>query len=198
MLEFSILAFFVTCIAGIVRVASRERNKEPPWERGEIGKEEIRNWLSKYLLGLKRTSTRTQQCRLIASVERMEFEDHWQFIYWKYVFFANGKAKIFDKHKNLREKVEITEFQRKILTENPELENRILSRSEIKQETGKWELPNEQKSKILSQGGEASVFSETFGDLETAVRLQIFDPLLFTEGFGLGSITWKIYFEKGL
>jgi hypothetical protein len=34
--------------------------------------------------------------------------------------------------------------------------------------------------------------------LETAVRLQIFDPFLFTSDFGVDSLSWKIHFEKGL
>jgi hypothetical protein len=167
----------------------------PPWEK-EHGKDEIGTWLTCFLAKLIRTSTRTQKCRLILSVERMEFEDHRQFIYWDYVRFRYHEVEIFDKHKKSRQKVKMTEFQRKILRENPELENEMLSRSDIRKETGEWTIPSELD--IISLGGEALVFSENFGDSETAVRLQIFDPLLFTENFGLRSITWKTHFRKGL
>ena len=197
MLELSILAICVTCIAGMIRVASRERNKAPPWKRRH-GKEEIGNWLTNFFAKLKRTSTRTQKCRLISSVERMEFEDDWQFVYWKYVRFGDVEAEIFDKHKKLRQKLKITEFQKGILESDESLKHRYLSRSEINEENGEWKIPAELKEKLLSRGGEALVFSETFGDVKTAVRLQIFDPFLFTKDFGLDSITPKIHFEKGL
>jgi hypothetical protein len=181
----------------MVTSAKRARTKEPSWGR-EHGKREIEKWLTDFLAKLERTSTRTPKCRLISSVERMELKDDWQIIFWKYVRFADDEAEILDKHENLREKVKITEFQRKILRENPGLKNIMLSRSEIKEERGEWEIPNELESKIISRGGEALVFSENFGDMETAVRLQIFDPLLFTEDFGLDSITWEIHYEKGM
>ena len=58
-------------------------------------------------------------------------------------------------------------------------------------------LPAEVQTKIISDGGEALVFLEKFGNLKTAVRLQIFEPFLFTKNFGLDSLSWKIHFEKG-
>jgi hypothetical protein len=84
-----------------------------------------------------------------------------------------------------------------ILNSNSNLKNVMISRSEIREENGEWEIEAELKKKLLSKGGEALVFSEKFGNLETAVRLQIFDSSLFTSNFGLDSITWKIHFEKG-
>ena len=74
MLEFSILAILATCIAGMIQVATSKREKLPVWER-ENGKKEIEKWLKGFLAKLKRTSTRTEKCRLILAVERMQFED---------------------------------------------------------------------------------------------------------------------------
>ena len=53
------------------------------------------------------------------------------------------------------------------------------------------------QGKKLSEGGEAIVFSENFGHFEAAVRVHIFDPFLFTDAFGLKSLSWKIHFESG-
>ena len=77
------------------------------------------------------------------------------------------------------------------------LKYQLFCRSKIKQETGKWNIPADLQSKKISSGGEALIFSERFEDLETAVRVQIFDPLLFTKDFGFDSLTWKIHFQKG-
>ena len=41
------------------------------------------------------------------------------------------------------------------------------------------------------------MFVENFGKTETAVRVQIFDPFLFTKDFELDSLSWKIHFQKG-
>ena len=70
-------------------------------------------------------------------------------------------------------------------------------RTVLKEENGEWQIPAELKNKIISEGGEALVFSEKFGIFETAVRIQIFDSFLFTDDFGLDLLTWKINFEKG-
>ena len=40
--------------------------------------------------------------------------------------------------------------------------------SEIKEENGQWEIKAELKNKILSEGGEALVFSEKFGNFKKA------------------------------
>ena len=64
-------------------------------------------------------------------------------------------------------------------------------------ETGRWNIPTDLENRKISEGGEALVFYENFGDLETAVRVQIFDPFLFTNDFGLDSLSLKIHFRKG-
>ena len=196
MLELPILAIFATCIFGMMKTSSKKRVKLVPiWER-ENGKKEIEIWLTGFLSKLKRTSTRTQQCRLISSVERMEFKSDWNAEWWQYVQFGDEEAAIFNKHQTF-EKLKLTKFQKIILKSDPSLKNQFLGRSEIKPETGKWEIPAELESRNISEGGEAIVFSDDFGDEKAVVRVHLFDPFLFTKDFGLDSLSWKIHFEKG-
>ena len=200
MLELPILAIYVTCIAGMITAATRKRDKRPVWER-ENGKEEIGKWLTGFLAKLKRTSTRTEKCRLISSLERMTFEDKNHAVWWEYVRFGEEEAEIFAYVKDVKvdlQKVQLTNFQKMILNSNSNLENEMISRSEIREENGEWNIPAELQIKLISEGGEALVFSEEFGNFKTAVRLQIFDPALFTKDFGDDSLSWKIHFEKGL
>ena len=200
MLEFSILAILATCIAGMIQVATSKREKLPVWER-ENGKKEIEKWLKGFLAKLKRTSTRTEKCRLILAVERMQFENNDYAALWQYVRFGEENVEILDPRKNVvkknLQKLKITEFQKQLLKSNAALKNQLIGNSEIKEEKGEWNIPAELKTKIISEGGEALVFSENFGICETAVRVQIFDPFLFTDNFGLDLLTWKINFEKG-
>ncbi|CBY34845.1 unnamed protein product, partial [Oikopleura dioica] len=203
MLEFSILAILATCIAGMMtRAQSRKRKREallPVWER-ENGKNEIEKWLEGFLAKLKRTSTRTEKCRLILAVERMQFEDDWYAAWWKHVRFGEENVKILDTGINVGkkdlQKIKITEFQKELLKSNASLKNQLIGHSEIKEEKGEWQIPAELKTKIISEGGEALVFSEKFGICENAVRVQILDPFLFSNNFGLNFLTWKINFEK--
>ena len=116
---------------------------------------------------------------------------------WQYVRFGEEEAEIFEKDKISLEKLKITEFQKMILKSDSLLKNQRLCRSKIKPETGKWDISAELETKKISLGGEAVIFSEKFGDLETAVRVQIFDPFLFTKDFGIDSLTSKINFAKG-
>ncbi|CBY34846.1 unnamed protein product [Oikopleura dioica] len=199
MLEFSILAILATCIAGMIQIATSKRETLPVWER-ENGKKEIEKWLERFLAKLKRTSTRTQKCRLILAVERMQFENDSYAAWWKHVRFGEKNVEIFDTGKNVAkknlQKIEITEFQKQILKSNSALKNQLIENSEIKEEEGEWQIPAELKTKIISEGGEALVFSEKFGIFQTAVRVQIFDPFLFTDNFGLDLLIWNINFEK--
>ena len=196
MLEFSILAILATCIAGMIQVATSKRENLPVWER-ENGKKEIEKWLERFLAKLKRTSTRTEKCRLILAVERMQFDDDEYAVLWKHVRFGEENVEIFNKFKHSLQKIKITEFQKQILKSNAALKNQLIGHSEIKEEKGEWQIPAELKTKVISQGGEALLFSEKFGICETAIRVQIFDPFLFTNNFGLDLLTWKINFEKG-
>ena len=199
MLELPIITALVTCIAAMItRAQSRKRKTKaalPVWER-ENGKEEIEIWLVDFLAKLKRTTTRTQKCRLILSVERMQFEDDWHAVNWQFVRFDKDEAEIFWEDKSLQ-KIILTEFQKDILNSDHKLKGIRLSRSEIKEENGIWEIPADLRTRIISEGGEALVFSNNFRNIETAVRLQIFDAFVFTNDFGLDSLSWKIHFQKG-
>ena len=195
MLEFSVFGIFATCIAGMITAVSRKRDDLPVWER-ENGKTEVEKWLTGFFAKLKRNSTRTQKCRLILSVERMKFKSDWNAEWWQYVQFGDEEAAIFNKHQTF-EKLKLTKFQKTILKSDPSLKNQFLGRSEIKPETGKWEIPAELESRNISEGGEAIVFSDDFGDEKAVVRVHLFDPFLFTKDFGLDSLSWKIHFEKG-
>ena len=196
MLEFSILAILATCIAGMIQISTSKRETLPVWER-ENGRKEIEKWLEGFLAKLKRTSTRTQKCRLILAVERMKFEDDDYAAWWKYFQFGEEKVEIIAYEHYSLQKIKITEFQKQILKSNVALKNQLVGHSEIKEEKVEWQISAELKTKIISEGGEAIVFSEKFGIFETAVRIQIFDPFLFTNYFGLDLLTWKINFEKG-
>jgi hypothetical protein len=199
MLELPILAIFATCIFGMIKTSSKKRVKLPIWER-ENGKREIEIWLKGFLAKMKRNSTRTQKCRLILSVERTKFEEDSELVdnafVWEYVRFGEDEAEIFDENKRSLEKLKLTEFQKMILKTDSSLKNQLLCRSKINEEAGKWEISADLQSKKISSGGEALIFSERFEDLETAVRVQIFDPFLFTKDFGLDLLTWTIHFQK--
>ena len=196
MLEFSIFGILATCIAGMITAVSRKRDDLPVWER-KNGKEEFEKWLTGFLAKLKRNSTRTEKCRLISSVERMTFEKDWYAVVWEYARFGDEEVEIFYKNQSLQ-KIKHTDFQKMILKSNANLKNAMISRSEIKEENGEWDISTELQTNLISEGGEALVCLEEFGSLKTAVRLQIFDPFLFTKNFGLDSLSLKTHFEKGL
>ena len=196
MLEFSILAILATCVAGMIQVSTSKRDALPVWQR-ENRKSEVENWMKSFLANLKRTSTRTQKCRIISAVERTDFEDDNYASWWKHVRFGEENVEIIAYTGRSLQEMKIPEFQKYLLKSDSSLKNQLIGRSEIKEENGEWQIPAELEAKLISQGGEALVFCEKFGNFETAVRIQIFDPFLFTNDFGLDSLTWKIHFEKG-
>ena len=196
MLELLILAIFTRCIFRMIKTSSKKRFKLPIWER-ENGKQEMEIWLTGFLAKLKRNSTRTQKCRLISSVERMKFEEDLHAVLWQCVRFGEEEAEIFDKDEDSLENIKLTRFQKNLLNSSDVLKNQLIFRSKIKEESGKWDVSGDLKKKVISEGGEALVLSQKFGDLETAVRVQIFDPFLFTNGFHLDFLDWRIHFEKG-
>ncbi|CBY19293.1 unnamed protein product [Oikopleura dioica] len=152
---------------------------------------EINEWVKCFLPKLERESTREEKCRLIASVERQEFGREWIARNWRFCKFVGKNGIIFDDEKEELEKFKLTSFQKKILRRNPSLKNVFLGRSEIKEETGFWKLNHELKNKIISEGGEAIIFLEKFGNLKAAVRIHIFDAFLFTTNFGPNELKWK-------
>ena len=162
--------------------------------RGRIGE-----WVKFFLPKLERETTRTEKCRLIASVERHEFGDKLNAHKWRFCKFVGNIGYLFDENKKQLKKgeFETTSFQKKILRENPNLKNVFIGRSEIKEENGEWNLKNELSDKLINSGGEAIVFSEFFGDTEMAVRVQIFDPFLLSKKFGADQIKWKTNLISG-
>ena len=86
---------------------SRKKDERPPWERSN-GKREMEIWVKRFLAKLNRTSTRTQKCRLILSVERMQFEVDWYAGSWEYVRFEDEEAEIFRKNKDSLQKIKLT------------------------------------------------------------------------------------------
>ncbi|CBY36763.1 unnamed protein product [Oikopleura dioica] len=152
---------------------------------------EIDEWVKLFLPKLEKESTRTEKCRLVASVERQEFEHDGNAEGWRFCKFVGKNGMILDPAKRELEKFKITSFQKKILRENPSLENELIGRNEIKEETGFWKLKDEQKRKKISEGGEAVIFLEKFGNLEVVVRIHVFDSFMFTTKFGAKTLKWK-------
>jgi len=68
----------------------------------------------------------------------------------------------------------------------------------MKEENGKWNLKNELKDELLSEGGEAIVLNQKFGENLMAVRIAVFDPFLFTKKFCAGQIKWRTHLISGL
>jgi len=163
-----------------------------------ILRNEIDEWVKLFLPKLERESTRTEKCRLIASVERKEFARVRNAVKWRFCKFVGNNGIIFNDEKEKLEKFKITSFQKKILRRNPKFENVFLGRSEIKEESGEWKLNDELKNKIISEGGEAVIFLEKFGNLEAAVRIQLFDAFLFTSNFGANEFKWKTNLISGV
>jgi len=60
---------------------------------------EINNWVKCFLPKLKRESTRTARCRLIASVERHEFGDKWNTETWRFFKFVGNKGVLIEDDK---------------------------------------------------------------------------------------------------
>ncbi len=134
---------------------------------------------------------------MIASVERQEFEYYGYAEKWRFCKFVGKNGIIFDDEKEELEKFKITFFQKKILRRNPSLKNVFLGRSKIKEESGEWKLNDELKNKKISEGGEALIFLEKFGNLEAVVRTHIFDAFLFTTKFGANELKWKTNLISG-
>ena len=163
----------------------------------QLEREKVECWLKEFLPKLKRTTSRTQKCRLLESVERLNFNDDRYAGWWKFVKFdKEGCGTIFRKNRKLEE-FEQTEFQKVILENGPSFIDKEIGRWEIKEESGDWQLDDNLEKKVLSQGGEAIVLAENFDELETVVRVQVFDPFLFTEKFEEFGYIYEIHLSRG-
>ena len=157
----------------------------------------ILGWLQNFSLNLKRKTTRTQRCRLLLSVERMEFENDHNAATWKNVAFNNGKVILYDGEHEKLETSDITFLQREIIRKNQDFQGERLSRYDIKEEYGTWKLGHELTLNLISAGGEAIILTDTFGDVEMAVRVHVFDPFLFTEQMP-ELPRFKIFYDSGM
>ena len=164
----------------------------------EITRERIQNWLKVFLPKLKRTSSRTPTCQLISSIERHQFNKSNRIAYhWQNVIFFDKAFFIDRKGLGNYVKAKLTTFQKKILTKNPYLYRKIINRWKINEETGEWKINQNLKKDVISEGGEALVIGVKFGKLDTAVRIQAFDPLLFTKNLPSANVYGKIHLCSG-
>ncbi|CBY10866.1 unnamed protein product [Oikopleura dioica] len=159
----------------------------------EVLRDKINEWVKLFLPKLERESTRTEKCRLIASVERNEFGYHSNAAIWRFCKFVGKNGIIFYENKRQIQKFKATSLQKNILRRNPTLKNVFLDRSEIKKENGNWNLKNELKDELLSEGGEAIVLNQKFGENLMALRVAVFDSFLFTKQFGAGQIKFRTH-----
>ncbi|CBY41896.1 unnamed protein product, partial [Oikopleura dioica] len=156
-------------------------------------RDKIDEWVESFLPKLERESTREEKCRLIDSVERHEFENKFNAQDWRFFNFVGKKGLLFDGDKKKLTEFKATSFQKKILLRNPALSDVFIGRSEIMEETGEWKLDKTLKEKKISEGGEALILNQKFGETVMAVRVQAFDPFLFTKKSGADKIKWKTH-----
>ena len=145
----------------------------------ELTEEVLEKWREEFVKKVKRKTSRTDVDRLILAVERREFEIDIPSAAcrWTEVVFENGKGKVSRKNRFLAE-WKISDFETGILEKNPELKNRNIKKSDLREENAEWDLGSSLKE--ISRGGEAIVLDEKIGGLEVAARVQCFDSALFT------------------
>jgi len=155
-----------------------------------IKKKVIDNWVSKLFPKLKRTTSRTSQCRLILSVERQVFpEDNFYACWWNTCRFEVGNdgaisGAIFQNKRQL-DSWPATKFQRYLLKKDKQLINRDINRHAIKVETESWNRNDNHC------GGEAFVADEN-EKFRAYFRVQCFDPYLFTDKFQFHQLRVRI------
>jgi len=162
----------------------------------ELSRENLENWLIKFLPKLKRTTTRTAKCRLICSIERKDFTIDEYAQYWREVTFGNGKCRVHAKNLLVNES-ELTVLQARTLKSNTHLHGKLIQKAEMRAERGSWCLSANLASKVISEGGEALVLSQTIAGYDIAVRVQAFDPFLFTDKEKLKNLTTAIHLSSG-
>ena len=182
----------------------------------ELTRDSIETWLEPFLKTLKRETSRDDLDRLILSIERMDFDDE-DDAGWKHVIFEEKKEEFFGviyrlkKERDDKEKLTAgykfkasllqTELLRSYQKSLPQKTSELrIERSMLKEEKkGRWYVQcdgyKESERKFISAGGEAFVQKATINNLDVAVRVQIFDPLLFSDK--CGRINFKIHLSKG-
>ena len=153
----------------------------------ELTRENLDKWLEEFLKKIKKTTSRRQLDRIILAVERRQFRSD-RMGRWTEVTFKDGKGRVVRENGDSEEWT-ISCFERKIIEASPDLVRKI-DRSELKEETGEWKL--DETLKTISTGGEAIVLEEEIGGLEVAVRVQCFDPELFTRELDGYDFEWNL------
>ena len=154
----------------------------------QLTKESVDNWLKVFYKQLQRTSSRNHLDRLILSIERTDFNNT-DSAGWSEFIFENNVGKVHPESK-----WQATLLQKKILESNYDCRANFIPRSELKEETGSWQLNDSLKKKLISKGGEAIVIMEEIEGLEVVARVQVFDPLVFTKN---EEIIYNIQLSKG-
>ena len=81
----------------------------------ELERKNIEAWLIEFLPKLGRTTTRTQRCRILESIERMQFKDDLTAAKWEYVQFTEkGLGEISGKDRQRIEDFAVTKLQKTI------------------------------------------------------------------------------------
>ena len=107
----------------------------------EALRDKVSEWVRGFLPKLKRESSRTEKCRLVASVERHEFRgDLIGTFNWRFCKFVGDKGFIFNAEERELEEFTATLFQEKILGQDPSLSGVLVARSEITEEIGEWKF----------------------------------------------------------
>ena len=155
-----------------------------------MNREILAEWFAEFHPKLKRTTTRTNLDKLLLSVERKDFRID-EMACWTEVDFKNcrrRKAEV--RYGTEKEEWVLTPLEIKILKNNRHFLGQKFERSALKEENGEWQLDS--SLTVVSEGGEALVLKESIGGNIFAVRVQIFDPFLFTNGLSEYGLDWHL------
>jgi len=155
-----------------------------------VKKKIIDDWVSNLFPKLKRTTSRTNQCRLILSVERQVFPtDDFFACWWTACRFEKQIDGTFYgfilQNKKQLDSWPATKFQCYLLQKDKRLLNRDINRNAIKEETRTWNHRNK------DCGGEAFIGNEK-DEFKAYFRVHCFDPFLFTDRFQFDQLRVRI------
>ena len=129
---------------------------------------------------------------------RQEFKNDGNAYLWEVFGFQGQKGYIIRPNKKVIESFDITAYQSHLLSTQPYLKDIYINRSDLKEETGEWSLHPDHVPKKISEGGEALILTQKFGQKEYAVRVHVFDPYLFTEKYDHKRVRHKIHLASGI
>ena len=125
---------------------------------------------------------------------------------WNEVIFGDDEGELWERlypstpydRPHQSEKWPLTEFQKSLLAKIPSKDycrGEILFRSKLKEEKGEWNMINFKEREIMATGGEAIILSQYVDGLNVAVRVQAFDPALFTKDYE--KYNFLVHLSKG-